>query len=136
MKIIEKKCPNCGANLDFQVGERDIQCKSCRRKYAVEYGDVDFDQLNKEAVDALKAADIDLRPARRLAVLAIIIFFAILTVAGIISVININNSRRDFDQEVEQSQREFEQKSQDMKEESQREYEQRVKEMQESVEKF
>lgn len=136
MKIIEKKCPNCGANLDFQVGERDIQCKSCRRKYAVEYGDIDFDQLNKKAVDALKAADIDLRPTRRLAVAFIIIFFAILAVGGIISIISINNSRRSFEEEVEQSQREFEQKSQEMKEETLREHEQKVKEMQESVEKF
>ena len=37
MKIIEKKCPNCGANLEYKVGERDVHCKKCRRDFAVEY---------------------------------------------------------------------------------------------------
>ena len=41
MKIIEKKCPNCRANLEFKVGERDVKCASCRRSFAIEY-DRDF----------------------------------------------------------------------------------------------
>ena len=133
MKIIEKKCPNCGANLDFKVGDRDIQCKSCRRKYAVEYGDIDLDQLSKKAKDALEAADIDLRPARRIMVFIVIVFFAILIIGGVISIISMANSRSRFDQEVEQSQREFEQKSQEMIEQSQREHEEKVKELQDSM---
>lgn len=135
MKIIEKKCPNCGANLDFKVGERDIQCASCRRKYAVEYGNVDFDQLSKKAKDALEAADINLRPARRMMVAIFVVFIILLIVGAVISAISIANSRNWFDQQVDQSQREFEQKSQEMIEESQREHEQKVKELRESVEK-
>ena len=37
MKIFEKKCPNCSANLEFKVGERDVKCPNCRRTFAVEY---------------------------------------------------------------------------------------------------
>ena len=133
MKIIEKKCTNCGANLDFKVGERDIVCKSCRRKYAVEYGDIDFDQLSKKAQDALGAADISLRPVRRMIIAIVIIFFAIVAIGTTISVINIANSRKNFDERVEESQREYERNSQEMMEKSQREYERRVQEMNESV---
>ena len=134
MKIIEKKCPNCGANLDFEVGERDIQCGSCRRKFAVEYGDIDLDQLSKKAENALKAADISLRPARRMMVFIIIAFIVLAIVGTVISTISIINSRKRFDEQVEQSQREYEENSKEMMEQSQREYERRVQEMYESAE--
>jgi uncharacterized protein YbaR (Trm112 family) len=48
------KCPNCGANLDFKVGERDIVCKSCRRKFAIEYGVDDLSKLSEKATEALR----------------------------------------------------------------------------------
>lgn len=37
MKAIEKKYSNRGVNLDFEIGKRDVICKSYHRKYAVEY---------------------------------------------------------------------------------------------------
>lgn len=56
MKIIEKKCPNCHANLEFDVGEQNVKCPSCRRAFAIEY--------EKDFVDPevqLKAKDIQLK---------------------------------------------------------------------------
>ena len=113
MKIIEKKCPNCGGNLDFKVGERDVRCESCRRKFAVEY-DADLNGLSEKAMDALKAADISLRPVRKIMLAMIIGFFVIVAIAVTISIIRINASRADFNKKVEQSQQEFEERAQEM----------------------
>ncbi len=56
MKIVEKKCPNCHANLEFDVGERNVKCPSCRRAYAIEY---DKDFVDPEV--QVKAKDIQLK---------------------------------------------------------------------------
>ena len=56
MKIVEKKCPNCHANLEFDVGEQNVKCPSCRRAYAIEY---DKDFVDPEV--QLKAKDIQLK---------------------------------------------------------------------------
>lgn len=56
MKIIEKKCPNCHANLEFDVGEVNVKCPNCRRAYAIEY---DKDFVDPEV--QLKAKDIQLK---------------------------------------------------------------------------
>ena len=113
MKIIEKKCPNCGGNLDFKVGERDVRCESCRRKFAVEY-DTDLNDMTEKAMDALKAADISLRPVRKFMLAMIIGFFVIVAIAVTISIIRINVSRANFNKKVEQSQQEFEERTQEM----------------------
>jgi len=113
MKIIEKKCPNCGGNLDFKVGERDVKCESCRRKFAVEY-DTDISDLSEKAMDALKAADVSLRPVRRMFLVIFCIFFLFVATAITVSVISMINSRNEFDKKVEQSQEEFERSKQEM----------------------
>lgn len=74
MKIVEKKCPNCGASLDFKVGERDIVCNHCRRKFAVKYDGVDFAKLSADEVNSLKDVNIDLKPFRNFFITAAIIF--------------------------------------------------------------
>lgn len=113
MKIIEKKCPNCGGNLDFKVGERDVKCESCRRKFAVEY-DTDINDLSEKAMDALKSADISLRPVRRMVLVISGVFFVIVAAMITISIIAMINSRNEFNKKVEQSQQEFEQTKQKM----------------------
>ena len=113
MKIIEKKCPNCGGNLDFKVGERDVKCESCRRKFAVEY-DTDISDLSEKAMDALKAADISLRPVRNMFIAIFCIFFLIAAIGITFSVIAMINSRNEFNKRVEQSQQEFEKTKQEM----------------------
>ena len=77
MKIVEKKCPNCGASLDFKVGERDIVCDHCRRKFAVKYDGVDFAKLSADEVKSLKDANIDLKPLRNIFITAAIVFVII-----------------------------------------------------------
>ena len=36
MKIIEKKCPNCGATLEFNVGDKETKCKYCGSEFIIE----------------------------------------------------------------------------------------------------
>lgn len=32
-----KKCPNCGANLCYTYGDKDVHCSYCRGDFVVEY---------------------------------------------------------------------------------------------------
>ncbi len=151
MKIVEKKCPNCGANLDFKVGERDVTCAHCRRKYAVEYDGVDFSKLSEDAVKALKDIDINLiKPfAKFFKVYAGIIFG--IAIVGIVLVFTIlifafkserqmdeeyqqrvQESQEEYQREVQESQEEFRRKVQ----ESQEEYNRQVEEMDRDYEEF
>ena len=36
MRIIEKKCPNCGAKLEFNVGDKETKCKYCNSGFIIE----------------------------------------------------------------------------------------------------
>lgn len=36
MKIIEKTCPNCGANIEFNKGDEKVQCSYCKKTYVIE----------------------------------------------------------------------------------------------------
>lgn len=36
MKIIEKTCPNCGANIDFNKGDTKVKCEYCKKTYVIE----------------------------------------------------------------------------------------------------
>ena len=36
MKLIEKKCPNCGANLEFGDNDKSCKCQYCHRAFEIE----------------------------------------------------------------------------------------------------
>ena len=36
MKIIEKKCPNCGASLSFNDNDKETKCNYCNREFIIE----------------------------------------------------------------------------------------------------
>ena len=36
MKLIEKKCPNCGAKLSFENTDKEVTCKYCDMSYEIE----------------------------------------------------------------------------------------------------
>ena len=36
MKLIEKKCPNCGANLKFDKDDTEITCKYCETSFEIQ----------------------------------------------------------------------------------------------------
>lgn len=35
MKLIEKKCPNCGASLEFNDNDRSCKCVYCKRGFEI-----------------------------------------------------------------------------------------------------
>ncbi len=130
MKIIEKKCPNCGANLDFKVGERDTACGSCRRKFAIEYNhDEDLNELKQSALNNLSAKDFDLTADRRRAKI-IMLFIAVIVIIGCtVAVINFVRTRQDEQNrksEYEQSVEEMNQKAKERAEEMKKEYDEQV----------
>ena len=36
MRLVEKKCPNCGANLSFGENEKSCKCEYCKREFEIE----------------------------------------------------------------------------------------------------
>ncbi len=36
MRLIEKKCPNCGANLEFSETDKSCKCEYCKRSFEIE----------------------------------------------------------------------------------------------------
>lgn len=36
MKLVEKKCPNCGANLEFSETDKSCKCEYCHRAFEIE----------------------------------------------------------------------------------------------------
>lgn len=44
MRLVEKKCPNCGANLSFGENEKSCKCDYCKREFEIER---DTDNLDK-----------------------------------------------------------------------------------------
>ena len=44
MRLVEKKCPNCGANLSFGENEKSCKCEYCKREFEIER---DTDNLDK-----------------------------------------------------------------------------------------
>ena len=43
MRIIEKKCPNCGAGLEFDNNAKSCKCEYCKKSYAIEMESKDRD---------------------------------------------------------------------------------------------
>ena len=140
MKIIEKKCPNCGANLEYKVGERDVRCKKCRRDFAVEY---DENIVDPEVY--LKAKDIQLKildgfeKNQKFAkvfffiVIAIIVISMIGVAIGIITQEIDSQKRRE---EAERKQAEFEQQMHDQQDFSEGEFDQMNEEIMRQMEEI
>lgn len=98
MKLIEKKCPNCGASLEFSETAKSCKCDYCHRTFEVERDNnginIDFNLSELEA------------PAKAMgkAFIIITIVFAIIFISvAVIIGISINNSRKDFDNFVNDS---------------------------------
>ncbi len=121
MKIIEKKCPNCHANLEFKVGERDVKCASCRRMFAIEYDrDVSDPDVEFMARDIQLQIMEDYKSSRKFAKF-FIPFVAIVMVAIIIfAVVSAIHQKQEMDQrrqESEARQEEFRKKQEQAEQE-------------------
>lgn len=52
MKLIEKKCPNCGAGLKFDKDDTEVVCEYCKKSYVIQ-------RDNTEKKDSTDLSDID-----------------------------------------------------------------------------
>ncbi len=48
MKLVEKKCPNCGASLSFDSSDKEVTCKYCNVSFEIEHDVNDF--IDKEKI--------------------------------------------------------------------------------------
>lgn len=46
MRLIEKKCPNCGANLEFSENDKSCHCQYCKRSFEIERDLNDVEKFN------------------------------------------------------------------------------------------
>jgi len=133
MKIVEKKCPNCHANLEFDVGEQNVKCPSCRRAFAIEY---DKDFVDPEV--QLKAKDIQLkmlddfskaRSFNKVFFIVVLVIAAIIFCATIFLAIDGYKEYKDTKNDIETSEEEWRarQKAEDEK------YEQKQKEVEDAI---
>lgn len=50
MKLVEKKCPNCGAKLSFENTDKEVTCKYCDQSYEIER-EANINDLFEEVLD-------------------------------------------------------------------------------------
>lgn len=88
MRLIEKKCPNCGANLEFNETDKSCKCEYCKRSFEIERDEKinssDLSEqynLNEASKSILKIAGITMVTPM---VVFAIIFIIIISVAVIV----------------------------------------------------
>ena len=46
MRLVEKKCPNCGADLEFDENAKSCKCNYCKRSFEIERDLNDVEKFN------------------------------------------------------------------------------------------
>lgn len=74
MKIIEKKCPNCGAGLSFGENDHSCKCDYCHREFEIERDEKIINDETKDNLDAYSL--IDPETAKKVAKTGLVVFAA------------------------------------------------------------
>ena len=55
MKLIEKKCPNCGGSVEFNENDTSCKCEYCHRSFEIERDEKKEDQyvLNEKIINKM-----------------------------------------------------------------------------------
>lgn len=56
MKLIEKKCPNCGASLEFSEIDKSCKCSYCHRAFEIERDNENMDDYYLKSIETSKFA--------------------------------------------------------------------------------
>jgi hypothetical protein len=88
VKIIEKKCPNCGAGLSFGEDDTSCKCEYCHRAFEIERDRDMFNDANIDDFDAYSLIGTGLK-AFSMTTAGVIIFMIAVFVLFIIFFINI-----------------------------------------------
>ncbi len=106
MKIVEKKCPGCGANLKFGENDTNVKCEYCGKELYIQRDEKKYAKVDEEHIaNAYKFVDEVGKPiAKGIAFVQIIMFiiFGLLFVSAFAFIIFIavsmfNNSHDDVD---------------------------------------
>lgn len=54
MKLIEKKCPNCGAGLKFDEDDKEVVCEYCKKSYVIERDKAEIEKNTSDNNDVDK----------------------------------------------------------------------------------
>ena len=46
MNLIEKKCPNCGANLEFNENDKSCKCQYCHREFEIKRDSNNYNEFS------------------------------------------------------------------------------------------
>jgi len=73
MKLVEKKCPNCGAKLNFNETDKNCKCEYCKSAFEIERDITKEDLLNQ----------FDLKPLKKISIIFYVIFAVIFVLVAV-----------------------------------------------------
>lgn len=82
MNLVEKKCPNCGANLSFDENDKSCKCEYCKREFEIERDTDSIDKINLIYHDITKNVS---KGFKYISIIYFIVFFVIAMVLSIVS---------------------------------------------------
>lgn len=96
MKLIEKKCPNCGAGLSFDKDSHDVTCEYCKKSYVIErentHSKSDVNQLEEYYKLVEEFSNRPVNKVGRYFIIAITVIIFGSTIFGIIQGLNNFNN--------------------------------------------
>lgn len=90
MKIVEKKCPGCGADLKFEENDTNIKCEYCGKELYIQKDEKKYEKFDEtHLADAYKFVDEFGKPiAKGIAIFQIVMFiFVGLFIIGTFSIV-------------------------------------------------
>ena len=88
MKLIEKKCPNCGAGLEFSENDKSCKCSYCHRSFEIER---DNDNINDYYLKTIEASKFAFIP-----IIMVVLIFVAVAVVMVMVISNQIKSNEDF----------------------------------------
>lgn len=80
MKLIEKTCPKCGANLGFKPGDKEVKCSYCNKEFIIE-GNENNNGSGELAPENIKLVS----KFGKFVVAIVIISFVVLLIIGVVT---------------------------------------------------
>ena len=91
MKLVEKKCPNCGGDLKFGIDDKETKCEYCNKAYEIERENDDEEEMFnadnykfiEEKAEAAKAVIFGFAAAQMIPIFIFAFFFIAIVGTGI-----------------------------------------------------
>ena len=90
MKLVEKKCPNCGANIEFNAENKTVTCNYCNTTFEVER------DLEKELKEEIVLRFKETRKISKTMIIVIITMFIVISAIIIFMFMNMSSRMPKF----------------------------------------